>query len=365
MFLGMINNIGIKESAMQLMKSRQSMTFQGLMNSNANAAGSKASRSLALSLTLALTLSSLVGEARSQAWPQKPIRVIIGFAAGGTPDIGVRILAPKMSESLGQPVIVENRPGAGASTAMEVAAKAPADGYTLAVGTLGSLVMSKALFPNAAFDPITSFDPISLFAKTSFIVVSHPSVPARNLKEFLALAKSQPGKLNYGSSTPGSPPHILSEMFKAQAGVDIVGITFKGSADAASAFMGGTVQMMVDAMPTIGPMVASNKAIPLMVTSSVRRKDLPNVPTAVEAGMPDYTVESWIGLVAPAGTPDPVLRRLNGEVVKAMAINDVAAAIVKIGMEPTSNTMEQFRNIVKTDWPKFQAVVKASGADSK
>ena len=227
---------------MQLMKSRQSMTFQGLMNSNANAAGSKASRSLALSLTLALTLSSLVGEARSQAWPQKPIRVIIGFAAGGTPDIGLRILAPKMSESLGQPVIVENRPGAGASTAMEVAAKAPADGYTLALGTLGSLVMSKALFPNAAFDPITSFDPISLFAKTSFIVVSHPSVPARNLKEFLALAKSQPGKLNYGSSTPGSPPHILSEMFKAQAGVDIVGITFKGSADAASAFMGGTVQ---------------------------------------------------------------------------------------------------------------------------
>jgi tripartite-type tricarboxylate transporter receptor subunit TctC len=313
----------------------------------------------------AVLLPLVAGQASAQAWPQKPIRVIIGYAAAGTPDIAIRVLAPKMSENLGQPMVVENRPGAGASTAMEVAARAPADGYTLAVGTLGSLLLSKALFPNAAFDPITSFDPIGVFAKVSFVVASHSSLPARNLKEFLALAKAQPGKLNYGSSTPGSPPHILAEMFKAQAGVDIVGVTFKGSADAATAFLAGNVQMMVDAMPTIGPLVSANKAIPLLVTSSVRRKDLPDVPTAIEAGMPDYQVDSWLGLVAPAGTPDPVLRRLNNEIVKAMAVKQIADGIIKIGLDPTSNTIEQFRAIIKTDWPKFQAVVKASGADSK
>ena len=323
-------------------------------------------RLLATPLALGMALASLsVGQVHAQAWPQKPIRVIIGFAAAGTPDIAIRVLAPKLSESLGQPVIVENRPGAGASTAMEVAARAPADGYTLAVGTLGSLLLSKALFPKAAFDPITSFDPISTFAKVSFVVVSHSSLPARNLKEFLALAKAQPGKLNYGSSTPGSPPHILAEMFKSQAGVDIVSVTFKGSADAASAFLAGTVQMMVDALPTIGPLVSANKAIPLLVTSSARRKELPEVPTAIEAGMPDYQVDSWLGLVAPAGTSDAVLRRLNNEVGRAMATREVADGIIKIGLDPTSSTIEQFRAIVKTDWPKFQAVVKASGADSK
>ena len=323
-------------------------------------------RLLAAPLALGMAIASLTaGHAHAQAWPQKPIRVIIGFAAAGTPDIAIRVLAPKLSESLGQPVFVENRPGAGASTAMEVAAKAPADGYTLAVGTLGSLLLSKALFPKAEFDPITSFDPISTFAKVSFVVVSHSSLPARNLKEFLALAKAQPGKLTYGSSTPGSPPHILAEMFKSQAGVDIVGVTFKGSADAASAFLAGTVQMMVDALPTIGPLVSANKAIPLLVSSSERRKELPEVPTALEAGMPDYQVDSWLGLVAPAGTPDTVLRRLNNEINKAMATREVAEGMVKIGLDPTSSTIEQFRAIVKTDWPKFQAVVKASRADSK
>jgi tripartite-type tricarboxylate transporter receptor subunit TctC len=302
------------------------------------------------------------GQTLAQTYPQKPIRVIIGFAAGGTPDIGMRVISPKLSEFLGQPIVVENRPGAGASTAMEVAARAPADGYTLAVGTLGSMLLSKALFPKAAFDPIKSFEPVSLFSKTTFIVVSSASLPARNLKEFIALARSQPGKLNYGSSTPGSPPHILCEMFKNQAGLDIVGVTFKGSADASSAFLGGSVQMMVDAYPTIGPLVTAGKAVPLLVTGSTRKKELPNVPTAVEAGMPDYAVESWIGLVAPAGTPDPILRRLNAEVVKTMATKEAIDGIVKIGLEPASNSIEQFRALIKADWPKWEQAVRASGA---
>lgn len=313
-------------------------------------------------LSMALAGAFATGAAQAQAYPQKPIRVVIGFAAGGTPDVAMRVISPKLGENLGQPIIVENRPGAGASTAMEVAARAPADGYTLAVGTLGSLLLSKALFPKAAFDPVTSFEPISLFAKTSFIAVSSTSLPAKNLKEFIALVKSQPGKINYGSSTPGSPPHILAEMFKNQAGLDIVGITFKGSADAATAFLGGTVQMMVDAYPTIGPLVTAGKAVPLLVTSPTRKKELPDVPTAVEAGMPNYGVESWIGLVAPAHTPGPILTRLNSEVVKTMGTKEAADGIVKIGLDPVSNSIEQFRALIKADWPKWEAAVKASGA---
>ena len=321
----------------------------------------RAVRAAASALIAAIGATAAV-PALAQTYPSKPIRIIIGFAAGGTPDIGIRVIAPRLGEQLGQPVIVENRPGAGASTAMEFAARAPADGHTLAVGTLGSLLLSKALFPKAAFDPIKSFEPISLFAKTTFIVVSHPSLPARNLKEFVALVKSQPGKINYGSSTPGSPPHILCEMFKNQAGLDIVGITFKGSADAASAFQGGTVQMLVDAYPTIGPLVNAGKAVPLLVTSATRKKELPNVPTAVEAGLPNYGVESWIGLVAPAGTPDAILRRLNAVVVKTMNSKEAIDGISKIGLEPASNSIEQFRALIKADWPKWEAAVRASGA---
>ncbi len=326
----------------------------------------RASRKLSVGLSLGMALSPLAaGEAWGQAWPQKQIRVIIGFAAGGTPDFAIRIVAPKLTESLGQPVIVENRPGAGASTAMEVAARAPADGYTLAVGTLGSLLFAKALFPKAAFDPVTSFDPISFIAKTNFIAAAQSSLPIKNLKDLIALAKAQPGKLSYGSSTPGSPPHILAEMFKALAGVNILSVTYKGSADAGTAFLSGTVDMIFDAYPTIGPLVTSGKGIALVVTGSTRKKELPDVPTAVEAGMPDYAVESWIGLVSVAGTPEPVLRRLNAEVVKIMATKEAQDGMVKIGLEPASNSIEQFRAVVKSDWPKWSAAIKAAGVTSQ
>jgi tripartite-type tricarboxylate transporter receptor subunit TctC len=319
----------------------------------------------AVCAALAAALGAIGSAQAQQAYPSKPIRVLIGFAAGGTPDIAIRVISPKLTEFLGQPIIVENRPGAGATTAMEVAARSPADGYTIAVGTLGSLILGKALFPKAAFDPVTSFDPISLFSKTTFIVATATSLPARNLKDFIAYAKSNPGKVSYGSSTPGSPPHILCEMFKSQAGVDVLGVTFKGSADASTAFMSGTVQMICDAYPTVGPLVQAGRAVPLVATGTTRKKELPDVPTAAEAGMPNYTVESWIGLVAPAGTPMPILQRLNAETVKTMSTREAIDGINKIGLEPASNSIEQFRTLIRNDWPKFEAVVKASGADSK
>jgi len=321
-----------------------------------------AAGAFAASAGAALLLS---GGALAQTWPQKPIKVLIGFAAAGPPDVAMRIVAPKLGEALGQPVVTENRPGAGGMIAMEMVAKAAPDGYTLGLATVGTMLLAKALIPTAAYDPLTSFAPIGTFAKTTFIVVSSPSLPARTLKEFVALAKKQPGKLNYGGSTPGTPPHILAEMFKAQAGVDIFGINYKGSADAVTRFLAGDVQMVVDSYAILGPLIKSNKAIALLVTSAARSKNLPDVPTAAEVGMPDYAVESWFGLVAPAGTPAPVVRRLNAELVKTVAQKDIIDAIEKLGLETITSTPEQFAATIRTDWPKWSAAVKASGAKAQ
>ena len=323
-------------------------------------------RSSAASIVVAGATALCMGsQALAQAWPQKPIRVFIGFAAAGPPDIATRIIAPKLGEGLGQPVVVENRPGAGGMIAMEHVARATPDGYTLALATVGTMILAKALIPKAAYDPLTSFVPIGTYAKTSFIVVSSPSLPARTLKEFLGLAKSQPGKLNYGSSTPGSPPHILAEMFKTQAGVDIFGITYKGSADAVTRFLSGDVQMMVDSYAILGPLISANKARALLVTSSSRSKKLPDVPTAREAGLPDFAVESWFGLVAPTGTPDAAVRRMNAELVRTMAFKDIIAAIERLGLDITTSTPEEFSATIRRDWPKWSAAVKASGAKTQ
>jgi tripartite-type tricarboxylate transporter receptor subunit TctC len=316
----------------------------------------------ALGLGIALSMG---GQAFAQAWPQKPIKVLIGFAAAGPPDVAVRIVAPKLGEALGQPVVAENRPGAGGMIAMEMVAKSAPDGYTLGLATVGTMLLAKALIPTAAYDPLTSFVPIGTFAKTTFIVVSSPNLPARNLKEFVALAKKQPGKLNYGGSTPGTPPHVLAEMFKSQAGVDVFGINYKGSAEAVTRFLAGDVQMVVDSYAILGPLIKSNKAVALVVTSAARSKNLPEVPTAAEAGMPDFAVESWFGLVAPAGTPMAAVRRINAELTKAALSKDVVEAIAKLGLETISSTPEEFAATVKNDWPKWSAAVKASGAKAQ
>ena len=304
---------------------------------------------------------AIAAPSHAQSWPQRPVRVFIGFAAAGPPDIGTRVIAPKLGEYLGQPVIVENRPGAGGMIAMELVAKAPPDGYTLALGTVGTMFLAKALIPTAAYDPLTSFVPVGIFAKTQFIVVAHPSLGVNTLKDFVDLAKKQPGKLVYGSSTPGSPPHVLAEMFKDQAGVDILGIPYKGSADAATRFLANDVQMMVDSYAILGPMITSGKARALMVTAKQRMKQLPDVPTAVEAGMPNYAVESWFSFVAPAGTPDVAVRRLNAELARTMKEKTVIEAIDKLGLETYVSTPEELGQIIRTDWPKWRDAVKAAG----
>jgi len=315
-------------------------------------------RWIALLTALAATMFPL--PAQSQAWPQKPIHVLIGFAAAGPPDIGTRIIAPKLGENLGQPIVIENRPGAGGVIAMEATAKAAPDGYTLGLGTVGTLFLAKALLPSAPYDP-QSFVPVGMFAKTQFIVVTHPSLPVNSLKEFIDLARKQPGKLNYGASTPGSPPHMLAEMFKDQAGVDIFGITYKGSADAVQRFLAGDVQMLVDGYTVLGSLITSGRGKALLVTSPQRMKKLPDVPTALEANMPNYVIETFFSFIAPPGTPAAIARRMNAEMVKTMQEKPMIDAMDKLGLDAYVSTPEELGGIIKNDWPKWNNAVKAAG----
>lgn len=301
-------------------------------------------------------------DALAQVWPQKTIKIMVGLAPGGPPDIAARIIAPKLGDALAQPVIVENHASAGGIVMMEQVAKASPDGYTLGLVSVGTMFLAKALLPDAPYDPVASFVPVGKFAKTNFILASGTGLPARSLKEFVNLAKAQPGKLNYGASVVGSVPHILAEMFKRQAGVDIVGINYRGAAESMTRFQAGDVQMVFDSFSVVEPVVARTKAIALMVTSQGRSRKLPEVPTASEAGMPELALESWFGLVAPKGTSTAIVSRLNAELVRAVASTDVADAIAKVGLDAVADTPDQFAEMIRNDWPKWHAAVMASGA---
>ncbi len=309
---------------------------------------------------LAAAIAVFSAPTQAQTWPQKPIRVLIGFATGGPPDLVTRVVAPKLGEYLGQPIVIENRPGAGGVIAMEAVANSPPDGYTLALGTVGTLFLAKALLPSAPYDPL-SFVPVGIFAKQEFILITHPNLPVNTLKEFIELAKKQPGKLNYGASTPGSPPHMLAEMFKDQAGVDIFGINYKGSADAVQRFLAGDVQMLVDGYSILGPLITSGKAKALLVTSPQRMKKLPDVPTALEVGLPNYVIETFFSLVAPPGTPTAIPRRMHAEMVKTLQDKSVLEVMDRLVMAPYVSTPEELGSVIKTDWPKWNNAVKAAG----
>lgn len=295
-------------------------------------------------------------------YPQKPVRMVVPYAPGGPPDILGRLVSQKLGEQMGQAMFVENRPGAGGIIGAESVAKAAPDGYTLLFGSIASLLISPALYANVGYDPVTSFSPVSVVGVTSFVLVVNPTLPAHSVKELVGLAKAQPGKLNYGSSTLGTPPHIMAEMFKTQTGTEIFGINYKGSADAVAALLGGDVQIMVDQFAALLPLIASGKVRALMVTTDKRVKQLPDVPAAPEVGLPGLSVESWFGVLGPKGMASEVVNRLHAEIVKAVASKDLAAALGRQGLEPKSSTPEEYVARLKTDAPKWAAAVKASGA---
>ena len=300
------------------------------------------------------------GSALAQAFPTKPIRFVAAFPAGGPSDIVARAMAKRMSEVLGQPVIVDNRTGAGGNIGAEAVAKAPPDGYTVLLG--GSyVIIAPALYLKPPFDPIRDFAPIGLIVSNQYVLVTHPSVPARSVRDLIKVAKAQPGKLNYASTGPGSPPRLAGELFKSMAGVDMVNISYKGATPALIDMIGGHIDVYFGGISGTLPPIASNKIRPLAVTSTKRSSQLPEIPTVAEAALPGYDITTWFGLLAPAGTPREIVNKLNAVIIGIVNEKEMTNYLIGQGVDPVTTTPDQFAAYIKNEVPKFAKIVKAAG----
>ncbi|HEX2649412.1 MAG TPA: tripartite tricarboxylate transporter substrate binding protein [Burkholderiales bacterium] len=299
--------------------------------------------------------------ASAQSYPSKPVKIIVPYGAGGPADIYARFVGAKLSEALGQPFVVEDRPGGGAVVGTEAVAKSPNDGYTLLMMS-NTHTVNETLLPKKPYDLMKDLAPITGVNYSDLVMVVHPSVPANNLKEFIALAKAQPGKLNYASSGPGTPYHMAGELFKSMAHVDIVHVPYKGSDGARTGILGGQVQMMIDAITTMAPNVRAGKLKAMGTTGKTRSSVLPDVPTISEAGVPGYESGIWLGFMAPAGTPRPILDKLNVEINKIINSAEVKEAWNKQGAVPMGMSVDAFDKFLREEIVKWARVVKASGA---
>ena len=315
-------------------------------------------RYLASTLLVCLPLAAA---AQASDFPNKAIRLVVPFPPGGATDAAARLVAVKMSEHWGQPVLVDNRAGAGGNVGSDLVAKSPADGYTLVMGVTGSHAINTSLYSRMPYDPVTDFVAISQVAVVPNVLVVHPSVPAKNLAELVALAKKEPGKLNYASLGNGTAAHLGMEMLKSEAGVDITHVPYKGSAPAVSDLLGGQVQMMVDGLPSALPHVKAGKLRAIALTSLRRSPSLPDLPTISET-YPGFYADAWSGLFAPKGTPQPVVNKLSAEVQRILKLPDVREKLAALGAEPVGSTQAEFAAHVKKEIDKWARVVKTSGA---
>ena len=309
----------------------------------------------------ALVLASLASGAFAQSWPTKPVKIIVPFAAGGPADIYARVLGEKLQAALGQSFVIEDRPGGGAIVGTDAVAKSVPDGYTLLMMS-NTHTVNESLFAEKPYQLMRDLVPVAPVNYSDLVMVVHPSVPASTLREFLALAKSKPGELNYASSGPGTPYHMAGELLKAMAGVDIVHVPYKGSSGARTDILGGQVQMMFDAITTMAPHVRAGKLKALGTTGKVRSTVLPDVPTVSEAGVPGYDAVIWLGIMAPAGTPRAIVERLNTEITRATNSPETKEAWARQGAVAMSMTPEQFGRYMLEDIDKWARVVKISGA---
>jgi tripartite-type tricarboxylate transporter receptor subunit TctC len=317
-------------------------------------------RPVASLVSLVLTLLA-AASAHAQTYPARPVKIIVPFAVGGPADIYARFLGAKLQDALGQAFVVENRPGAGAVVGSDAVAKSAPDGYTLLMMS-NTHTVNETLIPKKPYELMRDLAPINGVNYSDLLMVVHPSVPASNLKEFLALAKAKPKELNYASSGPGTPYHMAGELFKAMAGVDIVHVPYKGSDGARTGILGGQVHMMIDAITTMAPNVSAGKLKALGTTGRSRSSVLPDVPTVSEAGVPGYEAGIWLGLMAPVATPKPILERLNAEVGRIIQAPEVKENWMKQGAAPMSMTLEQFDKFLRDEIVKWAKVVKVSGA---
>jgi tripartite-type tricarboxylate transporter receptor subunit TctC len=312
----------------------------------------------------ALMLSPLAVQAQS-AYPNKPITIIVPFSAGGTTDILARVIGQGLSRDLGQPVVVDNRAGAGGNIGAQAVARAAPDGYTLVMGTVGTHAINASLYAKMPFDPVKDFAPISRVALVPNLLVAHPAQPYKNVKELIAYAKANPGKVTVANSGVGTSIHLSAELFKHMAGVDVQNVAYRGSAPALNDLIGGHTAVMFDNMPSAIGYVRAGKLRPLAVTTATRSAALPDVPTVAESGVPGFEATSWFGLLAPARTPAPVIARLNASIQKVLADPEVKKKLLEQGAEPLGETPQQFAGFIASESAKWGKVVKQSGASAQ
>jgi tripartite-type tricarboxylate transporter receptor subunit TctC len=310
----------------------------------------------------ALIALTLFASAALAQYPIKTIRLVVPFPAGGPLDASARLIASKLTETWGEPVIVDNRPGAGGNIGADAVAKAAPDGYTILMGALSTHAVNQSLYGKLPFDPIKDFAPITLVAVTPNVLVVNPSLPVQNVKELIAYAKANPGKLSFASGSNGSAGHLAGELFKSTAKVDMTHIPYKGAAPAMQGLLGGQVNLMFDNLASAMPQVKAGKLRALAVTTARRSALVPELPTLAESGLPGFDIYTWYGLLAPSGTPKGVVEKWNTEVTKILRSPDVKETLVAQGAEAAPTSQEQFAALIRTEIPKYAKIVKDSGA---
>ena len=298
----------------------------------------------------------------AQAYPVKPVRIVVPFPPGGTSDILARTIGPRLSTEWGQPVVVDNRPGAAGNIAAEHVARAPGDGYTLFITTVGIHAIHPSLYSKLPFDPLRDFTPVTNLVMLPSVLAVHPSIPVRSVKELIALAKKRPGDLSYSSAGSGSQPHLTAELFKTMTGVDLLHVPYKGAAQQLTDLVAGHVALTFATAPSAVPFIKGGQMRAIGVSSGKRASALPDVPTIAEAGVPGYEAVGWNGMVAPANLPAPVLEKVNATVVKAFNLPEVRNRMISLAAEPVTTTPAQFGAYIKAEIAKWAKVVKASGA---
>ena len=317
-------------------------------------------RFVLLLLALAAALPAL--PAPAQTYPSKPVKLVVPFPPGGSLDLAGRLIAQKLTEMWGQSVVVENKPGAGGNIGADYVAKSPPDGYTILLGALSTHAVNPSLYKSMPYDAAKDFAPITLIAITPNVLVVNASLPVNNVKEFLAYAKANSGKIAFGSGSNGSAGHLAGELFKVETGVDATHIPYKGGAPATQALLAGDTQFMFDNLANAMAQVKAGKLKALAVTTAQRSPLVPDLPTMAEAGLPGFDISTWYGLFAPAGTPAPVVAKWNSDVTRILTAPDVRAKLMADGADPSPDTPEQFAQMISRELAKYARIIKASGA---
>ena len=315
-----------------------------------------------LSCALCVAALATATPAAAQSYPAKPIRFVVPFPPGGPLDTVARALGQKMTEAWGQPVLVDNRPGAGGGIGADIVAKSPGDGYTMLMGAVSTHAINVSLYAKIPYDPLKDFIPVTQVANVPNVLVVHPALPVNSVQELIALAKKSPGTLNFASGSNGSTGHLAGELFKSMAGIDMQHIPYKGAAPATSDLIAGQVSLMFDNLASATPLIKSGKLRALAVTTLKRTPFFPDLPTISESGLPGFDLSTWFGVFVPAGTPPEIVARLNAELVRILKTPEMRERMASLGAEPVGNTSAEFLAYIKSEIPKYARVIRDSGA---